>query len=150
MQCQNLGRRLTSVTTCFSFFRGAMPRLAIATHLCDYLLFPSSGVQCQNLGRRLTSVTTCFSFFRGTRPELVAATHLCDYLLFLLPGCSASTSNSDPPRNALLFPVSGVPNSTFANRRLISHQNHTPQESPQKPPPTPRGPAFRLVPRNIS
>ena len=41
---QNLGRRLTSVMTCFSFFWGTKPALGPATHLGNYLLFPSSGV----------------------------------------------------------------------------------------------------------
>ena len=35
---------LTTVVTCFSFFRGASPDLAMASHHCSDLLFPSSGV----------------------------------------------------------------------------------------------------------
>ena len=62
----------------YLFFNNVM-----ATHPGDYLLFPSSGVQFQNLGRRLTSVTPCFP---------------------LLPGCNATTSNSDSPRRLLAFP----------------------------------------------
>ena len=126
VQFQNLGRQLTSVTPCFPllpgcssttsnsnsslrllafpFFRGAVPELRAATHLCDTLLSPSSGVQFQNLGRRLTSVTPCFP---------------------LLPGCSSTTSNSNSPRSTLLFPSSVVPKPTFAKQTHLLPPNAT-------------------------
>ena len=134
----------------YLFFNNVM-----ATHLCDTLLSPSSGVQFQNLGQRLTSVTLCFP---------------------LLPGCSSTTSNSSSPQRLLAFPSSGVPNQNLGQqltsettcfsllpgcRAEFFSLTTSPVPRPCKMHLTkvsrfakaclaPKGPAFRLVPRNIS
>ena len=129
VQFQNLGRRLTSVTPCFPLLPGCSSTTSNSSSPQRLLAFPSSGVPNQNLGQRLTSVTPCFSLFRGAVPRLAIATH---------------------PRAPLTFPLPGCQTQPLPSRLISPPQTPHTTGKPQKPPPTPRGPAFRLVPRNIS
>ena len=120
---------LTTVVTCFSFFRGASPDLAMASHHCSDLLFLLSGVPLLFLQRRqlpalltlvnnfiagsvlppnvcegalpCTTVATCFSFFPGYQGNKATCVALFSSLRCLSPPCN--TGKATYPSYSYLF-----------------------------------------------